>query len=703
MRSLVRILSGRVVGTVEEVYADRIVVLLDQEAPQATAFNTSSPMAFPRINGHVLIPNESGATACLISSIRIERLPFPRHRGIRSDTGLVDLPFPSRVINLTPIGTLTCQPTGDDHNLLFEVRRGVDVFPSVGDQALLPDIDQLKAIVEGENSSSSRIVIGHCPTAGRAPVHIDPDKLFGRHLAVLGNTGAGKSCSVAGLVRWSLEAAIEDRRSRQCDSVRPNARFVILDPNGEYTRSFRDLGMRLFRVEPEPETERPLHVPAWLWNGAEWAAFTGAAPGAQRPVLFKALRHLRSGDGPPNNFDTEARGRIRRYRNSIAVLVHNSEHIVSGKRENFADILLNISKDFKDLSENSECTDGKLTELLTNIANEAQNVERNARSARLRDGINYYHNAFSEEDLKRVTQLFQYAADQFGVTDFHSVTDVGTPISFNVGDLPGYVEALAADHSGRDIAQFVDTLNLRIRSLLTGTLSSIIKPDDNAVTLENWLNDYVGKDQARDGPVAVVDLSLVPVEVIHVVVSVLARMIFEALQRYRRKHKKDLPTTLILEEAHTFIHRELSGESASPASRECANVFERIAREGRKFGLGLVLASQRPSEISPTVLSQCNTFLLHRLVNDRDQELVKRLVPDGLGPILRDLPSLPTRRAILLGWAAPAPTLVEVQDIPEDKRPHSPDPAFWRVWTGREQRRIDWKEIVRIWQRQSKP
>ena len=127
-------------------------------------------------------------------------------------------------------------------------------------------------------------------------------------------------------------------------------------------------------------------------------------------------------------------------------------------------------------------------------------------------------------------------------------------------------------------------------------------------------------------------------------------------------------------------------------------VFERIAREGRKFGLGLVLASQRPSEVSQTVLSQCNTFLLHRLVNDRDQDLVKRLVPDGLGPLLRELPSLPTRRAILLGWAAPAPILVEVQDIAEDRRPHSPDPSFWEVWTGEQERSIDWRETARTWQ-----
>lgn len=246
----------------------------------------------------------------------------------------------------------------------------------------------------------------------------------------------------------------------------------------------------------------------------------------------------------------------------------------------------------------------------------------------------------------------------------------------------------------------MDTLNLRIRSLLVqGRLASILQPGDSfSITLESWLTTYIGANKAENGPIAVIDLSLVPSEVIHIVVSVLARMIFEALQRYRRENDKELPTTLVLEEAHTFVHRDLAGDAASPASRACAREFERIAREGRKFGLGLVLASQRPSEVSSTVLSQCNTFLLHRLVNDRDQELVKRLVPDGLGPLLRELPSLPTRRAILLGWAAPAPTLVEVQEIPEKFRPHSPDPAFWDVWTGKQERSINWKKIAQVWQ-----
>ena len=360
---------------------------------------------------------------------------------------------------------------------------------------------------------------------------------------------------------------------------------------------------------------------------------------------------------------------------------------------------MNIHKDFEDLAESPECTDRALRDALEAVASRAIEVEEGAQGNQKREG-GYWHNNFSEAALDAIAEALGQAANATGLDDDTTATDESTPIPFLVGELPDYVDALATDHSGRDMAQFVDTLSLRIRGLLAGDrLRSVIHPEDSSsISLESWLTDYIGASEAENGAVAVLDLSLVPSEVIHIVVSVLARIIFEASQRYRRENGDELPTTLVLEEAHTFVHRDLGGESAPPAGRECARVFERIAREGRKFGLGLVLASQRPSEVSPTVLSQCNTFLLHRLVNDRDQELVKRLVPDGLGPFLRELPSLPTRRAILLGWAAPAPILVEVLEIPEDRRPHSPDPAFWDVWTGEQQRGIDWARIARLWQ-----
>ena len=710
MSTPIRSLGDRVIGTVESVSSDRIEVLLTPEAPQATALNTGSPAGFPRINGYVLIPNEGGATVGLISSVRIERLPYPKRKGTQRDFGLVDLPFPARIMVLTPLGTLTAHPTkdaGEDGSALkLEVKRGVDVFPSVGDSVLLPTADQLRAIVEGESARTrGRVLIGHCPTAGRAPVYVDPDKLFGRHLAVLGNTGAGKSCTVAGLVRWTIEAAQAARSEAAKNDPeasekepRPNARFIILDPNGEYAAAFQDLdNLRLFQVEPWEGIGQQLKVPAWLWNGEEWAAFTGASPGVQRPILFDALRRLRSEQGRPDAFDTKVRGRVKRYRNRFRLALQRSEHQGFGKRDDFAASLLNVARDFEDLG--NRCDDDELRRKLLDVTNLARSIELGARSYTDNHGVQR-HNDFAETDVEALIELLDEVAVSVGLADDEALVDEDTPRPFAVDDLPDFVDALAASQTGRDIAQFVDTMTLRIRGLLARSrLASILQPSDaTAITLEDWLCDYIGADQASNGTIAVIDLSLVPSEVIHIVVSVLARMVFEAIQRYRRETNQELPTILVLEEAHTFVHRDLGGEGGTPAGRACCRVFERISREGRKFGLGLVLASQRPSEISPTVLSQCNTFLLHRIVNDRDQELVRRLVPDGLGALLRELPSLPTRRAILLGWAAPAPVLVEVRELPKGRRPHSPDPAFWGVWVGEEERSIDWKNLARRWQ-----
>jgi DNA helicase HerA-like ATPase len=189
----------------------------------------------------------------------------------------------------------------------------------------------------------------------------------------------------------------------------------------------------------------------------------------------------------------------------------------------------------------------------------------------------------------------------------------------------------------------------------------------------------------------------------HLVTSVIARMCFEFLQRYRKLYTKTLPTVLVMEEAHTFVKRYREDSEDSNVSAVCCQVFEKIAREGRKFGLGLVLSSQRPSELSPTVLSQCNTFLLHRISNDRDQELVHKLVPDNLKGLLRELPSLPSQNAILLGWASELPVMVRMNDLPKDKQPQSADPDYWDVWTGIDSdgnpvvRDPNWKAVANDW------
>ena len=255
-----------------------------------------------------------------------------------------------------------------------------------------------------------------------------------------------------------------------------------------------------------------------------------------------------------------------------------------------------------------------------------------------------------------------------------------------------------------NVSEYAETLLMRIRGLLSNSRMKAIIGESDGLSLAKWLEDYIGADGAKNGCISILDVSLVPTEVIHVITAVVARVVFEGLQRYRKLNSETLPTVLVMEEAHTFIKRYKEDVENQDAASICCQVFERIAREGRKFGLGLVISSQRPSELSPTVLSQCNSFLLHRISNDRDQELVNRLVPDNLKGLLRELPSLPSQNAILLGWASELPILVKMNDLPKAHQPHSDDPDFWNVWTRQSTdgqpvfRNANWKQIADDWQ-----
>ena len=271
------------IGSVDFVSPDEIKIILDLDAPNDVALNTGVPRPFPRINSYVLIAGEGGFLVAQIEWITIERSQFPKRRGMQ-DFGILDLPYPLRKMSVIPLGVL--KESIKEGDVVYSFTRGIEIFPTVGDPVLLPTQLQLKAIIE--SGDNRRVNIGISPLAGNAVVSVDPARIFGRHLAVLGNTG--KSCSVAGLLRWSIEAAKKHQDS-------PNTRFIVLDPNGEYTNSFNGLAnVRVYGAEPNEEQGiKQLVVPMWLWNTAEWVAFTQASGKAQKPTLVQALRCVRDG------------------------------------------------------------------------------------------------------------------------------------------------------------------------------------------------------------------------------------------------------------------------------------------------------------------------------------------------------------------------------------------------------------------------
>lgn len=675
------------IGSVDYVSPNEIKVLLDIEAPNDVALNTGVPRPFPRINNYLLLPSDSGFLVAQIEWITIEHSQYPKRKGMQ-DFGVVDLPFPLRKMSLIPLGMLREEISDKEKESKYVFSRGVEVFPTVGDPVLLPSQKQLKSIVEsGENR---RVKIGTSPLASNADVSVDPDRLFGRHLAILGNTGSGKSCSVAGVIRWSIEAA--KATIGKTDPI--NSRFIILDPNGEYSHVFKDMkNVSLFAVEAdEKENVRQLQVPLWFWNSAEWCAFTQASSKMQRPTLIQALRCVRDGS---LDVALTPSTEMRRYLRTLVTLMsienmNGSPWAGGGKTKGFKDCIDTwenglVENDSYSMSEKNTIT--TLKQAFSTFRNSNQSTSNRREEWPI----------YPKPEVERLLVAIKEAYISFGGSDQDILPiDADVPRQF-IGN--ALLRSIQANAELMKATEYIEPMLMRVRTLLSDSRMKAITSCSEHPTLKEWLDEYICPNDSVMGAITIIDLSLIPAEVIHIITAVIARMILEALQRYRRMNNGEtLPTALIMEEAHTFIRRYTSDSDETPAYSMCTQVFEKIAREGRKFGLGLVLSSQRPSELSQTVLSQCNTFLLHRISNDRDQELVNKLVPDNLRGLLRELPSLPSQRAILLGWASELPIMVQMKHLDKEYRPQSNDPDYWNIWTGGKERKVNWEDIAHDWQ-----
>ncbi len=202
-----------------------------------------------------------------------------------------------------------------------------------------------------------------------------------------------------------------------------------------------------------------------------------------------------------------------------------------------------------------------------------------------------------------------------------------------------------------------------------------------------------GTQPDEKGGIKIIDFSEVPSDILPLMVSLLARLVFNITQW--TPIKKRHPIALFCDEAHLYIPERAGRDGVADIS---VGIFERIAKEGRKYGVGLVVISQRPSEVNRTVLSQCNNVIAMRLTNGDDQSVIKRLLPDSLGGFGDLLPVLDVGEALVVGDASLLPTRVRIGE-PKYK-PNSATIEFWDRWAG-DVPQPDIDNAVLSWRRQS--
>jgi hypothetical protein len=216
----------------------------------------------------------------------------------------------------------------------------------------------------------------------------------------------------------------------------------------------------------------------------------------------------------------------------------------------------------------------------------------------------------------------------------------------------------------------------------------------------SWLSDLsrtllAGTSQQSDkkGGIKIIDFSEVPSDVLPLIVSLIGRLVF-SLQQWTVPEKRH-PIALFCDEAHMYIPERSEGDAANEVSMR---IFEKIAKEGRKYGVGLLVISQRPSEVNHTVLSQCNNLVTMRLTNAEDQSVVRRLLPDTLGGFSDVLPILDTGEALVVGDASLLPSRVRIQE--PNAKPNSGTVDFWDKWL-EEEYKEGINEAVMAWRKQN--
>lgn len=262
---------------------------------------------------------------------------------------------------------------------------------------------------------------------------------------------------------------------------------------------------------------------------------------------------------------------------------------------------------------------------------------------------------------------------------------IGTGEEYASGAKKGQEKTTQGSLYGK-LTNFVNRLENKIND---NRLSFLLGTKSKEITFEETLNQLIGYQKGKNANVTVIDLSGVPFEVLSITVSLISRMIFEYGYFYKRlrcaknpeeRINNDIPILLVYEEAHKYVPN-----SDLVKYRSSKKSIERIAKEGRKYGITLLLASQRPSEISETIFSQCNNFIAMRLTNPVDQNYVKKLIPDTLGSLIDKMPSLKQGEALLVGESIILPSLVQIDRC--KNAPSSNDIPYWELW------KEEWKNM----------
>ena len=676
-------ISNKVIGRVLSVDNFRVFIKIDEDLRGSYTSGVNDIYEIARINSYLIIPVGSDRVVALISRVTMkEEIEFDKN------STNITLPTSARYISATMLGTIA--KDGNSEKFV----QGVYNFPTLDNPVWYVTEKDLRHIFDDKQDASKinfekdfYLPIGISPAFSNYRVKICPDQFFVKHAAILGNTGSGKSCTFTSIIRNLFKY---DYKGKKLE----NAHFVIFDTNGEYKDAFLPEEWYLDLLDEDIQKElkqinayyyggdEKVQVPYWFMNWEDVKSLFNPSEATQAPVLNRAIG-LAKNEYSCNSESMHSTMDIQRLTDILNHIIHSGSEYWK---------IINFSESIADIKcRQIELSDGtKISEVLDCIYVNSRSDYRIPPASELDVVIEKMRHVLSQ--MNEENQEEQIVSEQ----------NIDMPTWFNYQELcTKFIDAAIAQEStgNNRISEFVSTLRLRMRSFLNdkrmavplmlkdsndtnkdilahfiafilGDFNRYFKDSTNESFVKNYNDKAFCQDKTKTNQITIVDVSQLPFEVLETVTALLGRLIIEFVSNFLPDQRGKSPIVIVLEEAQNYI--------AEKKESVAKTVFERIAREGRKYGISLVVCSQRPSELSKTVLSQCNSFIIHRLQNPEDQKYVKGLVSSANSDMLDQLPIIPQQHAIITGDCVRTPIQVRIDNV--NPTPNSHNPKYVDNW-----------------------
>ena len=536
-----------------------------------------------------------------------------------------------------------------DINLIGEIKDNKFVFgsitkPSFKDPCRIINKDELDIVYQNDVNSNS-ISMGTSTVYKDYRISLDVNSFFSNHFAILGNSGSGKSYSTSNIIQKIFYEAK--------DSIPFRTNIFLFDAYGEYQPAFNDIGRnnpninyKVITTDLMSTEYKHLSLPFWLLGTDDIALLLNANDENQIPIIEKALKLV-------SYFTQEEEAVIEQKNDIIARSI--LDIIFSGKspseiRNKLTSVLTKFKTD--DINLEVSLTKGGWSRTIR----QCLYVEESGKFADIELVINYLEGFTQKEfQLSMPDGTFAYGLKEFALALDFALISEGVLTSEKVFD-------------------YANVLKIRLNTLMNSDYSKYFDYP-NYVTKEGYIRDLLTAGNGRKAQIINFNINYVDDRFAKNLVKIYSKLLFDYVAKL--KNRGALAFHILLEEAHRYVQEDIDVKLFG------YNIFERIAKEGRKYGILLGLISQRPSELSETAISQCTNFLIFKMFHPNDLAFVTSILPNISKELISKLKTFHSGMCITYGSAFKMPVVINVDE--PTPPPLSQNVDIMKVWYVKQQ------------------